>query len=567
MFFTAHSLPRRAVAEGDPYPDQVAESAADIAALLGLDAEPRPDLGGGVAERGDGRPTRGSGPTCWARSAGWPTRGPRRWWCARWASSPTTSRSSTTSTSRPTRWPDRSGVRFARTPSLNDDPALPRRAGRRGPPGLGASERAERVGARVGATVPADRRRGRRGHRRPGRGLGAGRRRRPGRARTARCPTWWCSRPATAWAGRCGPSPSPAGGSTWPPTPSWPAGPRPPSCATSSAWPTQLVPVGASGAAIWARGRLRPMPDGLNLGVPTRWWPLLRSGILEPGRVRPGARATWSSPAWAPAAGLSGTGRWATSSAGVSGAPVVDRLADPLIGGIHAGDADQLSAAATFPVLLAASHQSGQPDAPPGCGPGQGRHPPEPTAGRRRCSGRWPAPRPAWSTSWPRPWWPAGSPSAPGTACQAVDRHTGRRPTGAGRARWDTDPGVGGVGTRCPGLPRGRRRDPGRAGPGDRGAARPPRPGVGRAAEHHPLRLGGGGHPGPSGGFARRAPAGHRLPGATHLHRGREAGPGHRVHLSRSQVAAPGPARGRADPGLGRAVRRRPARRPGRRAS
>ena len=37
MFFTAHSLPSRAVAEGDPYPDQVAESAADIAELLGLD--------------------------------------------------------------------------------------------------------------------------------------------------------------------------------------------------------------------------------------------------------------------------------------------------------------------------------------------------------------------------------------------------------------------------------------------------------------------------------------------------------------------------------------------------
>jgi oxygen-dependent protoporphyrinogen oxidase len=41
------------------------------------------------------------------------------------------------------------------------------------------------------------------------------------------------------------------------------------------------------------------------------------------------------------------------------GRPVVDRLADPLIGGIHAGNVDHLSAAATFPVLIAASHQSG----------------------------------------------------------------------------------------------------------------------------------------------------------------------------------------------------------------
>jgi ferrochelatase len=40
VFFTAHSLPLRVVAEGDPYPDQVAESAHDIAGLLDLDAQP-----------------------------------------------------------------------------------------------------------------------------------------------------------------------------------------------------------------------------------------------------------------------------------------------------------------------------------------------------------------------------------------------------------------------------------------------------------------------------------------------------------------------------------------------
>jgi ferrochelatase len=53
LFFTAHSLPLRVVAEGDPYPDQVAESAADIVALLGLDAEP--GLTWGVAWQSAGR--------------------------------------------------------------------------------------------------------------------------------------------------------------------------------------------------------------------------------------------------------------------------------------------------------------------------------------------------------------------------------------------------------------------------------------------------------------------------------------------------------------------------------
>ena len=36
VFFTAHSLPERALAEGDPYPAQVRESASDIADLLGF---------------------------------------------------------------------------------------------------------------------------------------------------------------------------------------------------------------------------------------------------------------------------------------------------------------------------------------------------------------------------------------------------------------------------------------------------------------------------------------------------------------------------------------------------
>ena len=53
LFFTAHSLPLRVVAEGDPYPGQVAQSAADVAARLGLDADP--DLSWGVAWQSAGR--------------------------------------------------------------------------------------------------------------------------------------------------------------------------------------------------------------------------------------------------------------------------------------------------------------------------------------------------------------------------------------------------------------------------------------------------------------------------------------------------------------------------------
>ena len=53
VFFTAHSLPLRVVGEGDPYPEQVAESAADVAALLRLDDEV--DLTWGLAWQSAGR--------------------------------------------------------------------------------------------------------------------------------------------------------------------------------------------------------------------------------------------------------------------------------------------------------------------------------------------------------------------------------------------------------------------------------------------------------------------------------------------------------------------------------
>ena len=53
VFFTAHSLPERVVADGDPYPDQVAESAGDVAALLGLGEVP--GLSWGVAWQSAGR--------------------------------------------------------------------------------------------------------------------------------------------------------------------------------------------------------------------------------------------------------------------------------------------------------------------------------------------------------------------------------------------------------------------------------------------------------------------------------------------------------------------------------
>lgn len=118
----------------------------------------------------------------------------------------------------------------------------------------------------------------------------------------------------------------------------------------------ELVPVGTSGASILARGRLRPMPAGLALGVPTRWWPLARSGLLGPVAS---LRAAKDLVAPHLSTGAIGDRSVAAIVGDRLGRVVVERLVDPLIGGINAGGVDDLSAAATFPALIAASHQAG----------------------------------------------------------------------------------------------------------------------------------------------------------------------------------------------------------------
>lgn len=118
-----------------------------------------------------------------------------------------------------------------------------------------------------------------------------------------------------------------------------------------------LVPIAARGASVWARGRLRVLPDGHAMGIPTRFWPTARSGILGlrgslalAGDVlvpRPDVRGPIGDRAIGPLV------------ARKLGRRVVDTLVDPLIGGIHAGAVDDMSAAAVFPPLLAAAQRRG----------------------------------------------------------------------------------------------------------------------------------------------------------------------------------------------------------------
>lgn len=119
----------------------------------------------------------------------------------------------------------------------------------------------------------------------------------------------------------------------------------------------KLVPIAARGASVWSRGRLRMLPEGHAMGIPTRFWPTARSGILGFGGSlalardallpRPDVRGPLGDRAVGPLV------------ARKLGRRVVDQLADPLIGGIHAGTVDDMSAAAVFPPLLSAAHRRG----------------------------------------------------------------------------------------------------------------------------------------------------------------------------------------------------------------
>ncbi len=118
-----------------------------------------------------------------------------------------------------------------------------------------------------------------------------------------------------------------------------------------------LVPIAARGASVWARGRLRTLPEGHALGIPTRFWPTARSGIVGMRGVLGLARdAVLPRP---DTRGPIGDRSIGPLVAHKLGRRVVDMLVDPLLGGIHAGSVDDMSAAATFPPLLAAAQRRG----------------------------------------------------------------------------------------------------------------------------------------------------------------------------------------------------------------
>ena len=129
---------------------------------------------------------------------------------------------------------------------------------------------------------------------------------------------------------------------------------------------TQLVSPAQQSAYVWCDGALRRLPSGLVLGVPTDFDALQASGIVPgPVEVHPAARPL--------AAGDDvSVGSLIRSQLGDA---VFERLVDPLLGGINAGDGDHLSIRAAAPQLadaaerdrdLVAALRAAQPASTPG---------------------------------------------------------------------------------------------------------------------------------------------------------------------------------------------------------
>ena len=135
----------------------------------------------------------------------------------------------------------------------------------------------------------------------------------------------------------------------------------------------ELVAPAPGPAYVWSRGRLRPMPAGLLAGLPAGPGELLRSRILSPrGVARAGLDMVLPRGAVPEDETIGALVRRRM------GAQVLDRLIDPLLGGINAGSCDELSARAAAPQIAAAAAadrslvrglRKSVPKAPPGATP------------------------------------------------------------------------------------------------------------------------------------------------------------------------------------------------------
>ncbi|WKX73082.1 protoporphyrinogen oxidase [Streptomyces sp. XD-27] len=115
-----------------------------------------------------------------------------------------------------------------------------------------------------------------------------------------------------------------------------------------------LQPPATTSAKVWTRGGLRPMPKGHVMGVPGDPAPLAASGVLsDDGLARIAREVELARPELGDDVAI---GEFVAAR---FGREVVDRLVEPLLGGVYAGDAYRISMRAAVPQLFEAARTHG----------------------------------------------------------------------------------------------------------------------------------------------------------------------------------------------------------------
>lgn len=108
----------------------------------------------------------------------------------------------------------------------------------------------------------------------------------------------------------------------------------------------EIVPAAHGTVCIWSRGRLRPLPRGLVMGLPVHPMGLLRSRLLSVPEL-----ARLSLDLVLPPSRLPGDVSIADLVGARLGRGAVQRLVEPLIGGVYAGTAESLGVDGALPGL------------------------------------------------------------------------------------------------------------------------------------------------------------------------------------------------------------------------
>jgi oxygen-dependent protoporphyrinogen oxidase len=97
---------------------------------------------------------------------------------------------------------------------------------------------------------------------------------------------------------------------------------------------------------VWSQGRLRPMPPGVMLSVPTKIGPFLRSSLISwPGKLRMGLEM------FIPGRSDAADESLAHFVRRRLGREALEKIAEPMMASIHAANADRLSIQGAFPHL------------------------------------------------------------------------------------------------------------------------------------------------------------------------------------------------------------------------